>query len=77
MLTMRQKQAITATIVRRYAKATKKEKTNILDEFVATTGYNRSYARRVLSQAKSRDFRKRRSNCMDRALFIVWKKYYY
>ena len=70
MLTMRQKQAITATIVRRYAKATKKEKTHILDEFVATTGYNRSYARRALNQAKSRDFRRKKLKRV-----VVKKKY--
>lgn len=60
MLTMSQKQAITATIVRRYLKSTKREKTRILDEFVATTGYNRSYARRALNQANRKDFRRKR-----------------
>ena len=46
---MRQKKAITVEIQDRYAKATKKEKSKILDEFSATTGYNRVYAARILS----------------------------
>lgn len=70
MLTMRQKQALTATIVRRYAHATKKEKTNILNEFVATTRYNRSYARRALNKARSNDFRKKK-----RVRLVVHRKY--
>lgn len=70
MLTMSQKQAITVTIVRRYSRATKKEKTKILDEFVATTGYNRSYARRALSQARCKDFRRKK-----RKRVVVHKKY--
>lgn len=48
MLTMRQKQAITATIKKRYTRSSKQKKTQILEEFCQTTGYNRSYARRVL-----------------------------
>ena len=70
MLTMRQKQALTATIVRRYAKVSKKEKTKILDEFVANTDYNRSYARRVLNQATKRNFRKKKPRKV-----VVNKKY--
>ena len=48
-LTMSEKKAITKEVARRYRKARKKEKGGILDEFVATTGYNRSYASWVLS----------------------------
>ena len=48
MLTMRQKQALTSAIKKRYQKAGKLEKGTILDEFVASCGYNRSYARRIL-----------------------------
>jgi hypothetical protein len=57
MLNMREKQSLTAQIVRRYQKAGKLEKTQILDEFVHNTGYNRSYARRVIGLAKHHDFR--------------------
>lgn len=48
MLTMRQKKALAAEIQDRYSKATKKAKTRILDEFTATTSYNRNYAARIL-----------------------------
>jgi hypothetical protein len=41
MLDMRQKKAITEELKTRYSKATKKVKSKMLDEFCATTGYNR------------------------------------
>ncbi|MCQ2398247.1 MAG: transposase family protein [Sphaerochaetaceae bacterium] len=47
-LTLKEKKAVTAQIVTRYAKAGKNEKTKILDEFVQLTGYNRKYAISVL-----------------------------
>jgi hypothetical protein len=49
MLNMRQKQALTGTIKKRYQKANKKTKGKILDELIATVDYNRSYARRILN----------------------------
>jgi len=67
---MRQKQALTATIVRRYTKVSKREKTKILDELVANTGYNRSYARMALNRAAKRDFRKKKTRKV-----VVNKKY--
>ena len=48
MLTMREKKALTAEIQDRYGKAIKKVKSKILDEFTATTSYNRNYAARIL-----------------------------
>jgi len=57
MLNMRERQSLTAEIVRRYQRARKLEKTAILDEFIKNTGYNRSYARRAIAVAKTRDFR--------------------
>ena len=48
MLTMREKKVLTAEIQNRYNKANKKAKAGILDEFTATTGYNRNYAARIL-----------------------------
>lgn len=57
MLNMRERQALTTQIVRRYQKAEKLEKTQILNEFIANTGYNRSYARRVIGIVKHQDFR--------------------
>jgi len=48
MLAMKHRKAVTREIQDRYAKATKKTKTKILDEFCTTTGYNRTYAARIL-----------------------------
>ena len=48
MLTMSDKKKLTAEVQDRYGKASKKKKTVILDEFTATTGYNRNYASRIL-----------------------------
>ena len=48
MLNMKQKKAITAEVGARYIRANKKDKGKILDEFCATTGYNRKYAARAL-----------------------------
>ena len=49
MLTMRQKKAVTAEFKGRYAKLSKKEKGVLLDQFTTLTGYNRSYASRILN----------------------------
>lgn len=70
MLDMRQKKALTTIIVTRYSRATKKVKTQILDEFIQITQYNRSYARRLLNQNQKRDFRKKKKKR------IVKKKQY-
>lgn len=47
-LTMKERKAVTKEIAHRYQKATKKQKGIILDEFTATTGYNRAYASYLL-----------------------------
>ena len=52
MLTMTERIVLTKTIKDRYRKAAKKSKSAILTEFCDSTGYNRSYARRVLGCAK-------------------------
>lgn len=52
MLTTRQRIAVTDAIRKRYGKSSKKKKSEILTEFVSTTGYNRSYARFVLGSLK-------------------------
>jgi hypothetical protein len=49
-LTLQQRQAVTKAIAERYRKASRREKGTILDEFCALTGYNRSYAARVLRE---------------------------
>ena len=48
MLTMGQKKAVTRELQDRYRKCSRKEKTVLLNEFIQLTGYNRSYAGRVL-----------------------------
>ncbi len=45
---MKQRQAVSSVTHERYRKARKKEKQQILDEFCATTGYSRGYARFIL-----------------------------
>ncbi len=59
MLTMRQRIAVTTTVRNRYRKARKKDRSKILDEFVKTTGYNRSYARFLLGSLKKRGRKKK------------------
>jgi hypothetical protein len=48
MLAMKHRKAVTSEVQDRYTKAAKKTKTMILDEFCITTGYNRTYAARIL-----------------------------
>lgn len=47
---MRERQAVTKAMEKRYKKASKLEKGRMLDEFCELTGYRRSYAARVLRQ---------------------------
>jgi hypothetical protein len=46
-LTMREKQAVTSEVRKRYQKAGRKEKTAMLNELIQTTGYNQKYTPRV------------------------------
>ncbi|MDR2143514.1 MAG: transposase, partial [Treponema sp.] len=48
-LDMHTKRQLTEKTRRRYQGASKKEKTKILDEFVAITDYNRDYAAHLLT----------------------------
>ena len=48
MLAMIHRRAVISEVRDRYIKAAKKDKTRILEEFCATTGYNRIYAARIL-----------------------------
>lgn len=45
---MREKKAVTRELHKRYVREVKREKTTILSQFTLLTGYNRSYAARVL-----------------------------
>ena len=49
---MREKQSLVLQVAKRYRQGSKLEKTQILSEFTKNTGYNRSYARRVLRNTK-------------------------
>ena len=55
MLTMRQKKAVTRELRDRYQRASKKEKTMRLNEFIPLTRYNRCYAGQVLREKKIYD----------------------
>jgi len=47
---MRQKKAVTKELRDRYQRASKKEKTMMLNEFIRLTGYNRCYACQILEK---------------------------
>ncbi len=49
MMSQRSKREMIETIRPRYLKARKARKEQILDEFIANTGYHRKYAIRVLN----------------------------
>jgi len=59
MLNMKQKIALSYVVRKRYQGVSKKEKGKILDEFIENTGYNRSYARRVLGSLKKQGRKKK------------------
>ena len=47
-MSKKSKKELAIQVQKRYRKATKVQKSAILDEFVASTGYNRKYAIRLL-----------------------------
>ncbi len=51
MLEVKHKKAITSVTHKKYTKATKRQKSKILDEFINFTGYSRTYAARILRLA--------------------------
>src|ERR1700694_1468556 len=62
-LTMSERKAVTAVMVARYRRASKKQKGRLLDELVALTGYNPWYAVGLLrGPGAGRDGRRRRIN---------------
>ena len=76
MLNMRQKIALSGEVGRRYRSKSKKEKSKILDEFVQNTGYNRSYARRILGNLKTRGRKRKhilRKRIYDASVFYPLK----
>ena len=56
-LTMRERHAIVRELAPRFRRATKKQRSQILDEFVKLTGYTRCYAAFVLRTCGSRQVR--------------------
>jgi hypothetical protein len=54
MMSQRSKRELSEEISPRYLKAKKAEKKQILDEFIATTGYHRKYAIRLLKHGRPR-----------------------
>jgi hypothetical protein len=54
MMSRRSKRELSEEIRPRYLKAKKAEKVQILDEFVAATGYHRKYATRILKHGRPR-----------------------
>jgi len=61
-LKMNERRKLVNILHKRYVRASKKDKTKILDEFVQTTGYNRSYAAHILKTHVERAKTKRLSN---------------
>ena len=54
MMSQRSKRELLEEIQPRYLKAKRSEKKNMLDEFVAVTGYHRKYATRILKHGRPR-----------------------
>ena len=50
-LDMKTKKKLTEETAKRYCTASKKNKTKIIDEFIATIGYNRKYTIHVLKNS--------------------------
>lgn len=63
-MTKQGKRELLKAIRPRYRKVSKREKSRILDEFVAATGYNRKYAIQLLRNGPSRPSRQRRGRSL-------------
>ncbi len=59
MMSQRSKRELAEELQARYLKSNKKEKTRMLDEFVATTRYSRKYANYLLKNGVSRKQKKK------------------
>ena len=77
-LSMAERQAITREMARRYAKVAKKQRGLMLDELCALSGYNRSYAARLLRErargSPPAQRRRRRPRTYDRELLLPLRK---
>lgn len=81
MMSQRSKREMNEAICNRYLKANKAGKVQILDEFIATTGYHRKYAIRALKHGpkpkglKKPERRKKYQGEVVNALEQVWEIY--
>lgn len=82
-LTMKERKAVTAVMVTRYRRARKKGKGELLDEFVALTGYNRWYAvsllrglceREPLARQRVEQRKRRRPRIYDAAVLTALRQ---
>ena len=79
MMSHRSKKELTETIRGRYLKANKEKKQQMLDEFVAATGYHRKYAIRLLKHGpgpramKKKGRRKKYTGEVIDALIEIWE----
>jgi len=79
MMSQQSKKELLGAIHPRYLKASKAEKSKIIDEFVAATGYHRKYAIRVLKHGPRRSKGKRKGRTaiyggeVVKALEMVWE----
>jgi Integrase core domain len=79
MMSHRSRQELLDTVRARYAQAERRDKTAILDELVANTGYNRKYAITVLrhpreaSVTRKRRGKRRYTLQVQAALITVWR----
>lgn len=76
-LSMGTRKEITAAIRVRYQAASRAEKGRILDEFVATTGYHRKHALRLMADRKKPSTKKPRKRLYDEAvrasMAVIWE----
>jgi hypothetical protein len=79
MMSQRSKKELTEAIQPRYLKASRKGKKQILDEFIAATGYHRKYAIRVLKHRprphgyKKRGRQKTYTGAVIQPLTFIWE----
>jgi len=81
-MSLRARQELSDSIRVRYAESGRKEKTKILDEFTAATGYGRKHAIAVISRPRDRDYAKVRTRAsppriytdeVQEALVQIWE----
>lgn len=79
MMSLRSRKELTETIRNRYLKASKDKKGQILDEFIASTGYHRKYAIRLLRQGskpkgiKKKGKQKKYQGEVVQVLIMIWE----